>query len=402
MTTGEKITKLRKENNFTQEELACILNVSRQSVSKWESDGAFPETEKIIQLSKLFHCSVDYLLKDECDAEFCKYEKEIEVIKEKKPSKTGEEIKRNLAFKIVMMVFGIASLLLFIAPWVRCEFSSGGYITNNVYQLLQLMNFGNFMVIIQFVCVLLILMLGLIFFFINNKVIYRLIVILEFITTISSLIVCLTANSNCCAMAIAYFVICTALFIVLVTVNELKFDELRSKEPFIKKIASPTCFKNVRKNIGFNVISYIAIITELVCPCTTEFYYVYDSQNSIHSHSNIFNISNTFSAIYALTLIGLIAIHIFLHILFIMKNNNKLGIWFRVGLIFIPVLDFATFSIVSSIYVDGHVQISSSYSSIVMDAILALLFALSFIPVFNFKRKAKIEEPLNNELVKND
>lgn len=52
MTTGEKLQKLRKDNNYTQEDLADVLNVSRQSISKWESDTAFPETDKLIVLSK--------------------------------------------------------------------------------------------------------------------------------------------------------------------------------------------------------------------------------------------------------------------------------------------------------------------------------------------------------------
>ena len=66
MTTGEKIAKLRKENNYTQEQLADYLGVSRQSVSKWESDIAYPETDKLIKMGKMFDCSMDYLLKDEC------------------------------------------------------------------------------------------------------------------------------------------------------------------------------------------------------------------------------------------------------------------------------------------------------------------------------------------------
>lgn len=67
MTFGEKLSRLRKENNYTQEQLAAILEVSRQSVSKWESDLAYPETEKLIRMAKLFDCSTDYLLKEECD-----------------------------------------------------------------------------------------------------------------------------------------------------------------------------------------------------------------------------------------------------------------------------------------------------------------------------------------------
>lgn len=45
MTLGEKISKLRKENNITQEQLASMFGVSRQAISKWESDAAYPETD---------------------------------------------------------------------------------------------------------------------------------------------------------------------------------------------------------------------------------------------------------------------------------------------------------------------------------------------------------------------
>lgn len=64
MTFGAKLSKLRKDSNYTQEQLAGLLGVSRQSISKWESDVAYPETDKLIRLSELFQCSLDYLLKD--------------------------------------------------------------------------------------------------------------------------------------------------------------------------------------------------------------------------------------------------------------------------------------------------------------------------------------------------
>ena len=64
MTLGDKLTKLRKENNYTQEQLAEILGVSRQAISKWESDISYPETEKLLKLGELYGCSMDYLLKD--------------------------------------------------------------------------------------------------------------------------------------------------------------------------------------------------------------------------------------------------------------------------------------------------------------------------------------------------
>lgn len=65
MKLSEKIAELRKARGITQEELASICSVSRQSVSKWEADIALPETEKLLILGEIFHVSMDVLLKDE-------------------------------------------------------------------------------------------------------------------------------------------------------------------------------------------------------------------------------------------------------------------------------------------------------------------------------------------------
>lgn len=65
MSLGENLQFLRKKNNITQEQLAEQLDVSRQSVSKWESDSAYPEMEKLLQLCNLFHCSMDDLVQKE-------------------------------------------------------------------------------------------------------------------------------------------------------------------------------------------------------------------------------------------------------------------------------------------------------------------------------------------------
>src|SRR5690554_1994051 len=62
MTIGQKIKELRKKHNYTQEELANKLNVSRQTVSKWENDITLPDSNNIFALSKLFNTSTDYLL----------------------------------------------------------------------------------------------------------------------------------------------------------------------------------------------------------------------------------------------------------------------------------------------------------------------------------------------------
>ena len=64
MKFGDKLIELRKKNGYSQEELAEKLGVSRQSVSKWESNNTYPETDKIIQIANLFDCSMDDLIND--------------------------------------------------------------------------------------------------------------------------------------------------------------------------------------------------------------------------------------------------------------------------------------------------------------------------------------------------
>ena len=65
MIFADKLITLRKKAGWSQEELAEKLNVTRQSVSKWEGAQSVPDIEKILQLSCLFGVTTDYLLKDE-------------------------------------------------------------------------------------------------------------------------------------------------------------------------------------------------------------------------------------------------------------------------------------------------------------------------------------------------
>ncbi len=64
MILADKIVDLRKKNGWSQEELAEKLDVSRQSISKWESAQSVPDMARVIRLSELFGVSTDYLLKD--------------------------------------------------------------------------------------------------------------------------------------------------------------------------------------------------------------------------------------------------------------------------------------------------------------------------------------------------
>lgn len=78
MSLGQNLQFLRKRDNITQEQLAEILEVSRQSVSKWESDTTYPEMDKLLQLSNLFHCSLDDLVQKDISTQYtedkCNYD----------------------------------------------------------------------------------------------------------------------------------------------------------------------------------------------------------------------------------------------------------------------------------------------------------------------------------------
>ena len=63
MTIADRIQSLRKQKGMSQEELADSVGVSRQSVSKWESEQATPDLDKVVIMSELFDVTTDYLLK---------------------------------------------------------------------------------------------------------------------------------------------------------------------------------------------------------------------------------------------------------------------------------------------------------------------------------------------------
>ncbi len=69
MSTGENIQFLRKREGMTQEAFAEQLNVSRQTVSKWESDSCYPEMEKLVLMCKLFRCKLDDLVRGDVQAD---------------------------------------------------------------------------------------------------------------------------------------------------------------------------------------------------------------------------------------------------------------------------------------------------------------------------------------------
>lgn len=65
MSFGDNLKLIRKERGITQEQLAEMLDVSRQAVSKWEAGNGYPETDKLVTISKKLNVSLDYLMDNE-------------------------------------------------------------------------------------------------------------------------------------------------------------------------------------------------------------------------------------------------------------------------------------------------------------------------------------------------
>ena len=123
MKLADKIVHLRKANGWSQEDLAERLNVSRQAISRWEGATAQPDAANILQLSKLFGVTTDYLLNDE-------YESDNDIPKVKQVNSDG--IHQIMIFMVTLEImiliiqfmttiilqnvfFGILSFIPFVA-----------------------------------------------------------------------------------------------------------------------------------------------------------------------------------------------------------------------------------------------------------------------------------------------
>jgi len=122
MNLAKKIIGLRKQKAWSQEELAARLDVSRQSVSKWESGVSIPDMNKILQLSDLFNVTTDYLLKEELSEEHANLdEDELDLIKPKTIDtkeakaflKTSLLASKMIGLGIVLCMMGAVSVIFF-------------------------------------------------------------------------------------------------------------------------------------------------------------------------------------------------------------------------------------------------------------------------------------------------
>ena len=101
MSIADRILMLRKSKGMSQEQLAEAVGVSRQAVSKWESEQASPDPEKIIALSEIFGVTTDYLLKGIEPEEEAEIEPEEKKTEESKPEESHKTVGDVLDQKIL-------------------------------------------------------------------------------------------------------------------------------------------------------------------------------------------------------------------------------------------------------------------------------------------------------------
>lgn len=107
MSFGTNLQYVRKKKGMTQESLAETLDVSRQTISKWESDSAFPETDKIIALCDLFSCNMDELIRGDMQRECTESDLEYD--------KHMNRFALAISVGVGLVLFGLTLMFLFEA-----------------------------------------------------------------------------------------------------------------------------------------------------------------------------------------------------------------------------------------------------------------------------------------------
>ena len=131
MTFAEKLVQLRKRDGYTQEELSERLEVSRQTISRWEMGTAVPDSSNLLQISKLFKVSADYLLNDDYESD-----DDLPKVMEVKNDNVNQIMMYLIVLEVMMLImqfmavvilnnvfFAVLSFIPFIAAIVGFEYA---------------------------------------------------------------------------------------------------------------------------------------------------------------------------------------------------------------------------------------------------------------------------------------
>lgn len=126
MSFGENVGYYRRQLNITQEELAEKLFVSRQTVSRWETDSAFPDVETVIKLCEIFGCTMDNLVRGDAQGSAPCEGNEKKACENEEIEKIKEEIrrKRRLNERLMGAIAGPLAMISVLA-YLLCGFLGG-------------------------------------------------------------------------------------------------------------------------------------------------------------------------------------------------------------------------------------------------------------------------------------
>lgn len=108
MTLGQNIARLRAQKGFSQGDLADALEVSRQSVSKWETDASIPELDKLLRLAELFNVTLDELVKGKS------LQEEADAPRPVPPAAPPSTHSKQWIIGVILLCFGLLTVLLFL------------------------------------------------------------------------------------------------------------------------------------------------------------------------------------------------------------------------------------------------------------------------------------------------
>ncbi len=141
MAIGRKIASARKKRNLTQEQLADMMNVTRQSVSRWESEQSYPEMDKIGILAEILSVSCDYLLKEETESAGTKPEGRNPVTRLLYGAK-GKKVKLKFYedFLDMELLDAVCVITDFDGQWMSVEYKKGKNTEQKLIQVSSLLS----------------------------------------------------------------------------------------------------------------------------------------------------------------------------------------------------------------------------------------------------------------------
>lgn len=107
MKLSDKIVRLRKSHGMSQEELADKMKVSRQAISRWEVGTAMPDAGNILQLSRLFHVTSDYLLNDDYQSD-----DDLPIVQDKECDRVHQMMVLFIALEIISLTLPFTSIMI--------------------------------------------------------------------------------------------------------------------------------------------------------------------------------------------------------------------------------------------------------------------------------------------------